>query len=435
MKIQLRNINDCNHFSIYQNFNNKYIETKYKNIESKLYYILIDNTICGIIGTNNYVKHDKYMLFYYLSNEYNLKIHQKIFHQFIKQLSNITISTLHIVINNSFIKLFKSIGFIFEHSINSEYSILKYHINLHHVLKYNYPYNKYFTSIEQINEKLVKLSNYKAKFIHGNSSKFVDKTSIKIDYNVEKHINDITDYFTDKCRVKALFKTSKYTPFEYYQENKGEIIFSSLKNNKFNFNLFEEKMFFNNKAKFCNNFQPTIAITLYKLFNAKSVFDSSAGWGDRLIAAIAANIKYTGVDPSTCLKPYYQNIINTLAKDPTKYKIINTGIEDVKVEDEDLYDITCSSPPFYDLEIYNDDNTQSITNYTSQEDWERKFLITLVEQNISVLKPNGYLILYIPLYPIFMKYMTEHDKLDYKGIFTFITTRKRNIMVWQKISK
>ena len=196
--------------------------------------------------------------------------------------------------------------------------------------------------------------------------------------------------------------------------------------------LFEHNMFHSPVSKFCNNFQPTIALTLYRLFNATSVFDSSAGWGDRLIAAIALNIKYTGVDPSTCLEPYYKNIIKTLSNNPSNYKIHNAGIEDIDIE-ENSYDLACSSPPFFDTEIYTDDKTQSINKFKTQQEWEMTFLTILAEQNIKALKSKGYLVLYIPRYKSFMSYMSNHKQLEYKGIFSFYTPRKRDIFVWRKV--
>ena len=176
---------------------------------------------------------------------------------------------------------------------------------------------------------------------------------IIINYNKDKDINRITDYFTEECRIKCSFKNTSKTPLEYYKYNKGILIKNSIVNKKFNINKFEDVMFNQKDIKFCNNFQSSIALTIYKIFNAKNIFDSSAGWGDRLIAAIAHGCNYTGVDPSECLKPLYNNIIdklytnnpNKLNKSNKTYKIINKGIENVKMK-KNNYDLCFSSPPF-----------------------------------------------------------------------------------------
>ena len=92
---------------------------------------------------------------------------------------------------------------------------------------------------------------------------------------------------------------------------------------------FEETMYQEKMVHFCNNFQVTLAYTIYKIFKPTRIFDSSAGWGDRLIAAIAAKIPYTGVDPSNCLSKKYKNIIKTLSSNPNDYQVISLGIEDI----------------------------------------------------------------------------------------------------------
>ena len=46
------------------------------------------------------------------------------------------------------------------------------------------------------------------------------------------------------------------------------------------------------------------------------------------------------------------------------YKIINKGVEDVDINTEH-YDLCLTSPPFFDLETYeNNSNTQSINKYS-----------------------------------------------------------------------
>ena len=70
-------------------------------------------------------------------------------------------------------------------------------------------------------------------------------------------------------------------------------------------------------------------------FNAQNILDFSAGWGDRLIAAGSLpNVKYTGVDPSKCMKPIYDKIIDTLFDDTNNYKIINEPFEIADLNNE-----------------------------------------------------------------------------------------------------
>ena len=66
-----------------------------------------------------------------------------------------------------------------------------------------------------------------------------------------------------------------------------------------------------NNSGMCNNFQVSIIMNIFNRFKPKRILDSSAGWGDRLIAACSVNKKYTGVDPSICMKNNYKDIIQS----------------------------------------------------------------------------------------------------------------------------
>jgi hypothetical protein len=169
--------------------------------------------------------------------------------------------------------------------------------------------------------------------------------------------------------------------------------------------------------------------------------DSSAGWGDRLIAAIACGASYTGVDPSSCLAPLYKKIIRILApSNESSYNVIGKPFE--KVTKDELgksdYDIAFTSPPFFDLEIYNDDDTQSVIGHTTQKEWVHNFLNVLADINIHYLKVNGHFVIYVPEYEEFMEYMRNRKDLEYCGEIVYYYThddkKKRKIMVWKKIS-
>ena len=61
---------------------------------------------------------------------------------------------------------------------------------------------------------------------------------------------------------------------------------------------------------------------LIKKIKATKVLDFTAGWGARLIAAMALDIDYTGIDANKALKPGYDKIIKTL-RPYSKSKIKN----------------------------------------------------------------------------------------------------------------
>ena len=248
-----------------------------------------------------------------------------------------------------------------------------------------------------------------------------------------ERLSIITDYFTERCRVVCRFTGQKYTPIEYYTKYKENIMKKCLINKKFSLQKFRDEMY-NTKIQFCNKFNIIIAYLIYNIFKPKSVLDSSAGWGDRLITAIAYGCSYTGFDPSECLESKYKNIIKTLASDPSKYKVIKKPFEDAILEKK--YDIAFTSPPFFDMEDYENSNTQSLKRYPNINKWIDNFLIKLVEKNIEALKVGGYFIIYVPYYPKLLKYLKKNKNIKFINDISYsydISKKIRKLGVYKKI--
>ena len=124
------------------------------------------------------------------------------------------------------------------------------------------------------------------------------------------------------------------------------------------------------------------------------VLDISAGWGDRLLACMSLDgVKYTGYDPNTGLISGHQRMINLFGNNQ-KHSVICQPFEDANLPSE-KYDLCISSPPFFDLEHYCDEATQSIRRYRSLKEWLEGFLFSSLRKIWSSLKPGGYLALHM----------------------------------------
>lgn len=252
-----------------------------------------------------------------------------------------------------------------------------------------------------------------------------------------KNINTITDLFSEEARIKANFK-GFISPIEYWMRNKEEILkeFGG-KITKNNIEEFRDYMYAH--IKFCNNYRITTAYTIYKHFNAKHVLDPSSGWGDRMIGAISANVEtYTGVDPNGLLQECYDEIINKFGMNKTNYKVHKNGFEYVDVG-ENKYDLVFTSPPFFDLEKYSDDEEDSMNAYNTEERWLESFLKPLIYKSYKGLINNGHLVLYIAeskntkYIPKMMEYTKKY--MTYEGeinVFSSNTNVTRKIYVWRK---
>jgi tRNA1(Val) A37 N6-methylase TrmN6 len=141
------------------------------------------------------------------------------------------------------------------------------------------------------------------------------------------------------------------------------------------------------------NFPPNIAKTLYNHFNAKKVLDFCAGYCGRLLGFYTSNAEsYVGIDPN--VKVPYQKIINEIRKIDPKDKqitILNECAEDVDYSKLGPFDFIFTSPPYFNIEIYSTDETQSCIRYPLFENWLNKFLFTTLEKVEKVLEKNGYL--------------------------------------------
>lgn len=280
----------------------------------------------------------------------------------------------------------------------------------------DYPYLDYYTSLHDIKTNIKLLSTkFKPvilKHAPNPSLKVLPFTNLdgkkeniifKENYYQYKKYYNITDYFSNRCRAICVFKNPKkkeqLSPYQFYQNNKTSI-HNLLKKRygKVSYHNLREYIYRHNKE--CSNFNTTVVVSLLKLFKPKHWLDFSAGWGDRLIGAIAyGKCKYTGVDPSECMNPNYHNMIKTLVPKNKRhnYKIIQSGFETLTSKEIPnlAYDLIFTSPPFFDLEVYEKKDKQSIHQFNSLQKWLDGFLYPTLRTCYRALEVNGTLALYI----------------------------------------
>jgi 16S rRNA G966 N2-methylase RsmD len=145
---------------------------------------------------------------------------------------------------------------------------------------------------------------------------------------------------------------------------------------------------------FCTNlpkttmYRPLLAKTIFDVYKVKSILDPCAGWGGRLLGACADPKRYyVGFEPNT---DTYANIIRLTnhLKIPN-CKIIHDGAENIsKYGLQKDFDCILTSPPYFDVEVYSDEKTQSIVDKTYGE-WIDNWLKPVIVNSTSLLKPKG----------------------------------------------
>ena len=129
-------------------------------------------------------------------------------------------------------------------------------------------------------------------------------------------------------------------------------------------------------------FKPTIAINMYHKYGATHVLDPCAGWGGRMLGAMAKGIAYTGIDTNLNLRPSYDAMMEQFGK-------VNMIWGDALEQDFTAidYDMVLTSPPYWDtgnLEIY-----ELMKVWKTEKEFYETFLIPLITKCRASIKRQG----------------------------------------------
>lgn len=135
-----------------------------------------------------------------------------------------------------------------------------------------------------------------------------------------------------------------------------------------------------NGVQYVNEFPPYIARDFYISYNAKIILDPCAGWGGRMIGAASVGSFYHGFEPSI---KTYKGLIE-LGKFLKSFKTgFDFFIENKPFEDAELskkYDLALTSPPYYDTELYSQEETNSYNRYHTFDEWCAGFYIPMIDK-------------------------------------------------------
>jgi hypothetical protein len=149
-----------------------------------------------------------------------------------------------------------------------------------------------------------------------------------------------------------------------------------------------------------SQFKPSIAKVFYDYFKCVNVLDFSAGWGDRLAGFYCGETTehYVGIDPNTTNHPNYKKQVEFYKKHQTffeeekKVDLICEPAEDVDyTQYHNYFDTIFTSPPYFNVEKYSEEDTQSYIRYKDIDSWNENFLHKTLEKIIPTLKKDGIL--------------------------------------------
>lgn len=303
-----------------------------------------------------------------------------------------------------------------------------------------YPLKRYTCSSQEFSARFAALRDMKwdplsmivdAPTIINNIPGFVPKFAGKQQYmkvnesDYEKY-DLLSDEFQEIVRVKCRRDDQQQSSYDYYQNNYRRVAETALsKYRKITAHTLREVLY--ELIYECTSFKPSLMIKfvlmLRQSIEIDRILDISTGWGDRLLAAMALGVEYTGTDPNLNLIPGYLRMIRKYHEKQKDGSIISNYPEDGG-SGQDIqyytmiprpfqsfdtshgqYDLVFTSPPYFSLEIYveADDEiskNQSIGQKTSNvressDKWYDDFLMVSLKNALNGLRKGGMLVINI----------------------------------------
>ena len=154
----------------------------------------------------------------------------------------------------------------------------------------------------------------------------------------------------------------------------------------------------------CSQFKPNVAKSIYDMFKAETILDFSMGWGDRLAGFYASDYgkHYVGIDPRK------EN--HSIYEEQSKFYNKHLGFFEQEIKSEfhcspaeefdfsqydNYFDLVFTSPPYFNVERYSYDDTQSWVRYKDIDDWNTEFLQKTLNNLWRSIKTGGYLLVNI----------------------------------------
>jgi 16S rRNA G966 N2-methylase RsmD/SAM-dependent methyltransferase len=310
-------------------------------------------------------------------------------------------------------------------------------------------FDGYIPCTEIIDEDL-KQTIFKYRNSETGKLEYLTIHTLPTDYN---NMDKITDYFCEPIRTQAIVKSENISSYDYFIKHETELIDELKTNNKSVTNYNMRELLFK-KVKEATLFKVSTAKAILEIlasrienFNISDFkwLDISAGWGDRLITAIASNVKkYVAFDPNIELKECHQRAIETLSskEEAEKFKIIYEPFEKGILNINEKFNLVFTSPPFFDFEIYtNATDNQSIQKYPQFNKWMESFLFKSLDEAWNRLEDNGFMAIYImdignysivePMYNYVEKKLKNSV---YIGLISLVSKDKipKPVWIWQK---
>ncbi|EGD75670.1 hypothetical protein PTSG_07789 [Salpingoeca rosetta] len=255
----------------------------------------------------------------------------------------------------------------------------------------------------------------------------------------------LADFFQEGPRLRAVRKDQEASPLELWSRPAfvhGVVGDCLRKRGQITLYALREEVY--TQVKECTQFKPSLAAAVMRLFRATRVLDFSAGWGDRLLGAIAADVTtYHAWDPNHTLKAGHDAMRRRFLPSDRlgDFQITYTGFEHAQLESS-AYDLVFTSPPFFDFEVYTQLPGQSVNTYRGFVSWLVDFLLASIRRAWAALRPGGHCVIHITdVYktrvcePMCLLVLATLECVQYEGVLCSLggMGRPRPLWVFRKL--
>lgn len=199
--------------------------------------------------------------------------------------------------------------------------------------------------------------------------------------------------------MRARRSDERSSPLEFWLDraNHAALVQKALRHGGLTPRALREAMY--ESVKECTQFKPSLVVSVIRFLGARRMLDFSAGWGDRLVGAMAAGVdRYVATDPNLDLKAGHDAIRQAFCPDEEKrknFQIIYEPFERATLPDGATFDLVFTSPPFFDFEIYTKREGQSVLSFPRLSDWLVRFLFFSLRKSWERLDTGGHLVVHI----------------------------------------
>ena len=125
---------------------------------------------------------------------------------------------------------------------------------------------------------------------------------------------------------------------------------------------------------------------------AGTLFDPCAGWGGRMLGTLAAGWQYRSCEPNPATHANLMRMLTWLKNThptPLDAVIHQQPVETFDISSIGPVDVVLTSPPYFNLEVYSQDATQSYNQHATYEEWRDQWFVPLIDRCLDNLKPTG----------------------------------------------